>query len=309
VNSLLGCLLAVACAILWGISGVCAQYLFQAKHVDAGWLVTARLLICGSIFLGRVLFSDPSRLAQVWLNRHDAIRITCFGLFGMLGVQASYFFAIAASNAATATVLEYTGPAVIVVWLAFREKRLPTWIEGTSTLLAFVGVWLLVTHGSVNSLVVSLPGLVWGLISGAALAMYALLPVPLLKRHSASTVAGWGMFIGGSVLSIVYCPWVISGIWDVRALAALGFILLFGTLIPFYAYMKSLDIIGAHASSVFSSFEPVSATVVSVLFLGVVFGSMDWLGTLCIISTVLVLALSNARQEKLSSGLINSSPE
>jgi drug/metabolite transporter (DMT)-like permease len=303
-NSLLGCLLAVSAALLWGVSGVCAQFLFATHGVRAEWLVTIRMLICGITFLIISLVRQPHNVGRVWQNQRDALSMLSFGLFGMMAVQYSYFFAIRTSNAATATVLQYTGPAVIAAWLAFREKRRPTKLELASTGLALLGTWLLVTHGHAGSLVISGAALFWGLLSAFALAAYSLLPIELMKRYSASIVIGWGMLIGGGTLSVFYHPWNISGMWDMHAFAALLFILIFGTLLPFYGYLKAVQKIGAHASSIFACAEPVSAAVVSVVFLGVTFGAIDWLGTAFIVATVLLLALSSTSQEELTSGLI-----
>ena len=46
-----GFALALTSAFLWGVSGACAQYVFQNKGVTIGWLVTVRLLMAGSILL------------------------------------------------------------------------------------------------------------------------------------------------------------------------------------------------------------------------------------------------------------------
>jgi drug/metabolite transporter (DMT)-like permease len=46
-----GILLAITAAILWGISGVCAQFVFQARQIDMEWMVTVRLLVAGASLL------------------------------------------------------------------------------------------------------------------------------------------------------------------------------------------------------------------------------------------------------------------
>lgn len=46
-----GFLMAIASAIFWGISGTCAQFLFQTKGVDPAWLVSWRMLLAGTLLV------------------------------------------------------------------------------------------------------------------------------------------------------------------------------------------------------------------------------------------------------------------
>ena len=48
--------------------------------------------------------------------------------------------------------------------------------------------------------------------------------------------------------------------------------------------------IGAQTTSLLASAEPLSATVMAVFWLNVPFGLMDWIGTICIVFTILLLA-------------------
>ena len=48
---IIGTFLTIAGGILWGISGVCGQFLFQNKDVTASWLVPIRLVTAGFLLL------------------------------------------------------------------------------------------------------------------------------------------------------------------------------------------------------------------------------------------------------------------
>jgi len=80
--------------------------------------------------------------------------------------------------------------------------------------------------------------------------------------------------------------------------AFLAFILLFGTLAAFYLYIKALKLIGAQKSSLLTCAEPLSAAVLSVWWLGVSWGAMDWLGTLCILVTIVLLAKEQSEESQ-----------
>jgi drug/metabolite transporter (DMT)-like permease len=150
---------------------------------------------------------------------------------------------------------------------------------------------LLVTHGKLNTLAVSGAAVFWGLTSAAALAFYSLYPAGLLKKYPAALLTGWAMFTGGAVLALRHPPWQASGIWDWQSVLAMGFIVIFGTLVPFQFYLLAVRKIGGQTTSLLLSAEPLSAALASVVWLRVPFGPLDWLGAVCVSSTVFLLAM------------------
>ena len=285
-------LLAVFAASLWGISGACAQYVFEQKGIRIDWLVTVRLLIAGVLLLLLAWWQRPSQVMAVWRPAHSARQVLAFGVLGMLGVQYTYFAVIEHSNAAIGTVLQYLGPTVIAVYLAVVYRRRPARRELVAIVLAMLGTLLLVTHGEWGVLLISLEGLLWGLSSAVALAFYTVQPVALLKRHDSAVVVGWGMLIGGLTFMGWSQPWHISGIWDSGTYLAMLFIVVLGTLVPFYCYLLAVKTIGPQRTSLLACAEPLSAALVSVVWLNVEFGWLDVLGSLCIVLTIYLLARS-----------------
>ncbi len=286
-----GCGLAFMAAMLWGVSGTAGQFLFAHRGVNTEWLVAVRMLLAGVLMLGFVAIRSPRDLFTIWTRKADALRMVVFSLFGMLAVQYTYFAAINASNAATATVIQYTGPVLIVGWYAWQKKRWPTPFELLCVAMAIAGTFFMVTHGSLTSLSISKMALVWGLSSAVALAFYSVQPLTLMHKYSAPIVIGWGMLIGGLALSLVHAPWAIEGAWDAPAIGAFAFVIVFGTLIPFYAYLTAVKIVGAETSSLLACAEPLASAILAMIWLGTRFGFYDWLGTALILATVVSLAL------------------
>jgi drug/metabolite transporter (DMT)-like permease len=286
--SRIGFLYAVVAATLFGVGGSLAQFLFQQRGVDTGWLVTMRLLFGGSALLLVSALRKGRQVLAVW--RGDGLSLILFGLIGMMPVQYTYMAAINASNTATATVLQFTAPTLVAVWLALTRRRLPDARELAAIALAALGTFFLVAHGKIGELSISGIALFWGIASAAAAAFNSLQPAALLRRHGAALVAGWGMLIGGVALSLLHAPWTVPGIWDGRALAFFVFILVFGTLVAFYLFNKALGMIGAQKTILLTCAEPLSAAVLAVWWLGVAWGAMDWLGTACILATIVLLA-------------------
>ncbi|WP_141604062.1 DMT family transporter [Terrilactibacillus laevilacticus] len=284
-------MLVIIGAGLWGISGTVAQFLFSLQKFSPEWLVVVRLLLSGFILLILTYTKDKHKVWRIWKNKRDGISLLLFSIFGMLAVQYTYFAAIKFGNAATATVLQYLGPVVITCYLSLRSKRLPNIKEMIALFLAIMGTFLLVTHGHMHRLSISGLTLFWGISSAFAVAFYTLQPYKLLMKWGSMLVVGWAMLIGGIGFSLIHPPWRFIGTWSLRAFFAVVFIVIFGTLIAFYCYLESLKYISSSEASLLGCVEPLSATVLSVIWLHVSFSMVEWLGMLCILSTIAILSL------------------
>jgi drug/metabolite transporter (DMT)-like permease len=294
--SRIGFFSAVAAATLFGVGGTFAQFMFQQRGIDIDWLVTMRLLCAGAVLLLVAAIQKGRAILAIW--RTDAMALILFGLLGMLSVQYTYMAAINTSNTATATVLQFTAPAMIALWLALVGRRLPSAREGGAIALAMLGTFFLVTHGKAGALSISPLALFWGLASAVAAAFNSLQPVRMLHRYGASVVGGWGMLVGGVALSFLHAPWNVQGVWDAKTYGFTAFVLSFGTLAAFYLYITALRLIGAQKTSLLSCAEPLSAAVLAVWWLGVSWGSMDWLGTGCILATIALLAKEQSQESQ-----------
>ncbi|AEJ43941.1 EamA family transporter [Alicyclobacillus acidocaldarius] len=286
-----GISLALLGSVLWGVSGTAAQVLFHAYHVDPAWLVAVRMVVSGVLLLAAACWTaSPAAVCAPWRSRASAFRLTIFGLAGLLGVQYTYFAAIRTGNAATATVLQYMAPLVIVAYGAARSRRLPSYLEVICAALAMSGCFLLVTDGHLGRLAVSDACVSWGLLSAVAVAVYTLYPVPLLATFGPLVVTAWGMLIGGSAMVAIGLPHNGIPALPFGGWFLVGFVVLFGTLVPFYLYLASLrDITPADASLVASG-EPLAATALAVTVLHQPLTWAALLGMGCVLLTVTLLA-------------------
>lgn len=287
-----GFIMAISAAIFWGVSGTCAQFLFEKRNLDPAWLVSWRLLLAGVILLLFAFTRKQNDAMRIWKKPAHIFQLLLFSILGMVAVQFTYFYSINLSNAATATVLQYIGPCFVVAYFAIKNRRWPLMLEYAALFLALTGTFLLVTHGSFQQLVISEKALFWGILSALTLAFYTVYPVNLLRSYSSVTVNAWAMLIGGLVFSLYTKPWEISGDWDLGTWGAFSYIILFGTVISFSIFLYSLNLIGAQTASLLCSVEPLSATLAAVWWLNVSFVGMDWVGTLLIILTIAVLTVA-----------------
>lgn len=290
-NKWKGFLLVAFGACCWGISGNVGQFLKTTKGFSLEWIVSCRLLVGGFLLLCYLFLKHNKKVFEIWKQKEYSIALPVFALFGMLPAQYTYFVAIKYSNAATATVLQYTGPVLIVLYMALRQKKLPSKAECIAVFCALFGTFLLATNGNLHSLTLSPKALFWGVLSAFALAFYTIQPKKLLEKWDSSFVIGWGMFLAGIAISPIHPITSFTGTMDIEAVIAILFILSFGTIFAFCCYLAGVAIVGATKGSLIACLEPLSATVVSIVWLKQNFSAIDFIGFVFIIATIGILSL------------------
>ena len=288
-----GALVAIIAAIFWGFSGCCSQYIFENFEVDAAHLTSFRMLSAGTIVVlagfavGKRKGSDD--MTAIWHDRRSVIELIIFAIFGIMLCQLSYQKAIYWTNSSTATIIQYTGPVMIMALTCAMAHRLPTKKELTAIVLAMTGTFLLATHGDIHSMVITPRGLAWGLFAAVTMVTYNMLPQRLIKKYGSMCVTGYGMIMGGIVLTIITRAWEAAWPLDLRLWLAFGGVVFFGTVLSFTMFLWGVAQIGPVKASLIASLEPVAATVIMVVWLHADFLFMDFIGFTCIFLTVFLL--------------------
>lgn len=71
-----------------------------------------------------------------------------------------------------------------------------------------------------------------------------------------------------------------------------------GTSLTFSLYLKGAQLIGGPKASILSCAEPLSSALLSLLLLGITFTLPDWLGTLLILSSVILISMDSRRRAR-----------
>lgn len=284
-----GFICVLVAALFWGTGGVAGQYLYTRHFLDPIWLVMVRQILAGMVFLGYSLLWEKDDVFGILKEYPVGILVLSF--CGILGAQLGFYYTISLCNAATATVLQYTAPVMVLLWMAYKERRWPDSMESIGVVLSFTGVFLISTHGDLGNLAISPEALIIGLLSAVSYALYSVQPVEMLKRYSVTTVIGWGQFISGVFLIIFRNPFNPAGSWNVYAVLAFLHLVIGATILTYALYLTGLKIIGSTKAALFSCAEPISSIICVVVLLDTKITNMDILGMGCIIFTVLMLSV------------------
>ena len=115
----MGTLMVMLSAAMWGLSGVCGQFLFENYHPYPVWLIAVRQVAAGILFL-LVMRIKGEPLLALWRSGRKNITEMLWFTLGLLGAQFMYYYTISVSNAPTSTILQYQAPIFIILWPLHR---------------------------------------------------------------------------------------------------------------------------------------------------------------------------------------------
>jgi len=191
--SQLGCLAVFASAFCFYMSTVAIQWSRSRVTIDASYFVFARFLL-GFLVVSTVMKVRQRRLNLV--NHHLLLGRT---LANCAAVYC-FFKAVTATTVAQANILNMTYPLFIAIftWIFFKKQR--DVVTLAMVLVAFTGVWLVLSPGGfgLNSTHI------WGLMSGLTAAA-AIIYLNLSRQyHDTHTILFYMFGLGSVVIYLLF---------------------------------------------------------------------------------------------------------
>jgi len=295
-----GIAMIVIGAMLWGATGPMMEWLLAERPIEVAPFIVLRLLLAGAVLL-LILRSQGKRIGLVWRQKAWARQLVIFGIVGMLGVQYTFLKTIEESNAVIATLLQFLAPIFVIAFVTFSQRRWPPVYQVLGITVTLAGLVLLLTNGSLSSLEVSKSALAWGVTLGFTFAFYTLYPARLMHEYGVIQTVSWAMVIGGAALFITQPLAVfrmIPLLFDPVALVMILMIIVFATA-GFIMLLGSTKYISPVETSVLSSFEPLTAMVVSIFWFGQLLGQWQFAGTAVMLIGVVWLSVAGSKASKV----------
>ena len=285
--------LCMAAGICWAGSGVAAQHFFQHSSLSPMDLTVFRML-CTCAIMAAVTVCKR-RWRQNWqaMKSHPSLwgQFIFYGIVALMAMHYSYFESIRLGNAAVATVIQYTCPAIVICWLALSQRKWPEPGAAVAVALAVAGTFLLVTGGRLDALSVSGSCLAWAIFSAFTYAVASVFPKHLVGAIDNSFLLAWGMFFG-AISSWVFVPDLnFMDFFHMELLVDLFCIVILGTAVAFICYNAGLSYLSADQASITTTVEPVASVVMSYFIFGTVFGAVEAAGIAMIVAAIAMPAL------------------
>lgn len=303
-SPLRGYILALLAAACWATGGLTADWLFTTPSAEtADWVIRPLGIVVQPTVLSgaRALSALVLLAAYLAVFRRRDLRIVprdlpffaVFGVAGLAMVHFTYFKTISIThNPSTAILLEYLAPVlVLVVSVVFFRHRL-TWALPVGVALSVLGCALVV--GAIGGTGLSIPpaGLMWGLFSAVFFAAYSLMGSYAARRYPPYTTLVWGLvFASAFWLAVLGIGPVLSLFADPKTAAAVLFIAVVSTIVPFAAFLTALHHIAPTNATVASTVEPVLAALGAFLLFGKALTPVQVLGGVFVIAAIAVVQL------------------
>jgi len=259
-----GYLLIAVASILWGTLGVFGKMAFQYE-ITPTLLITLRLWISScTVFFIIIVFKR--KLYKI--KRRDIPFLVIFGLFPIALQRVAYFYALDFTTATVAAMLYYTYPAIVAVMSVFLFKETITKKTVLAIVLTFLGASFVVKIYETSLLIVNLPGILFGLLSGVLFAVYVAMVKRLRSDYSSWTLVLYGDGIGAIALTFIACfsPSQVTK-FPVQLWLLVFTISWIPSLLGYFLYSHALKYVEATKGSIVSIIEPVSAGLLSVIIL------------------------------------------
>ena len=286
----IGACCGILTGVCWGISGVFSQFLFTNTEMQSDWFVAVRMLVAGFFMMMVSVFSKKGEISQLLRNKKDILQCIVTGVLGTMLFQFACYGAVQKSNAATAIVLQYLCPVMVMIYACVKGRKLPKVYELLALFLAVAGIFLIATHGNIHELIITKEALIWGIGCAFFMSLSTIIPESLYNKYSTQTITSFALFFGGITAGIVLKPMKNPPAMDAKALAALLAAVLCGSIIAYIMYGVSIKQIGSSKASLYACSEIPAATILSLLFLKDSFAWIDILGFLLIASTIFILS-------------------
>ena len=293
-----GIMLVLISGIMWGFSGVLGQYIFLNSTMNSVQLSIIRQFVSGIILLTISVIKKDKKLFSVWKSGKRICSFLFFTLTGILGLQLTYFLAIEYSNAATGTIIQFTYIIMILVYTAIVFHNKPKSYETVAVLCAFCGIFLIATHGQLNSLAVSKESLIWGLSSAVCFTIYCLYPQKLYDEFGLINVIGWGSVLSSILLTVTTGTYRLPEVSANIILLSVA-VAIIGSLFPFVLYGMGIRILGSVKASLFVTVEPVTSAVLTWLCFKTKFVLPDIIGFVLILGAIEVVSVITFKVKKV----------
>lgn len=284
----------VAAGIFWGTSGifvnVLAPYGFNSLHLSA--LRGSISFICIAIY---ALLCQRS-LFKVKLK--ELLLFVGIGI-ALFGTGSAYFASMQKTSIATAVVLMYTAPVIVMVFsVLFLGERL-TKLKTVSVACMLVGCGLV--SGIIGGLKFHPMGILLGLLSGIAYASYNIITKISVSKGSAPMSASLYSFLTMALIAIpIANPFQIVSLTAQNPLVLVPLTLGLGIctfIVPYVLYTLALKELDAGSASALSIVEPMAATVFGMIFFKEALSVPSAIGIILILFSVVALSYAEGKEK------------
>jgi drug/metabolite transporter, DME family len=283
-----GYFMVMGASLFWGASATAAKFLLN-RHPDTLIIVQTRVTFACLLLLPYLALTRPAALR---VRPRDLWQFALLGIVGVAGSNFTYYFAIKESTVATAILIQYTAPMLVMAYAAYSGEERVTAVKLAAAAISLFGCFLAVGAYNLALLKISPLGLASAVCSVFTWAFMNVYTRHLLSRYTLWTVMFYAIASAAAFWLIVQPPWAVAAL-DLPADVWGGLIVLsvVSILIPHTLYFSGLRFVVASRAIITSTLEPVIAIVTAALFLGEYLAWGQAIGAVVVLCAIVLLQL------------------
>lgn len=283
-----GYMIVLSGTVVWALTGIVIKILLTQYALDTLTIAFWRVLIVTAfVFLMLLMFDSKSlRVAPRDLG--------IFFVYGLIGIgihQIVWISSVQYNGAAVATVIIYTGPAIVAILAARFLHEKFTRLKLAALALTILGCALVARVYDAGQVALNWVGLGAGIGSALTFATYSLIGRVLSRRYTAwsalfyAFLFGFVFLIPATFLFGNPVPHSLS----VDGWGWLVFLALVPTLGGFASYTVGLSHLPASVASILAAFEPVTTAIVAYFVFGETLDAWQLVGAGMILTSLVLL--------------------
>jgi DME family drug/metabolite transporter len=298
-----GYLYIASAAFLWGVAAALGRAAFTGRLLPKG--ETLRPIDPLILSQSRATFSFLVLLfALVLLRGWKRLRVPFADVrrmfvLGILGVAASnylYYLAIQRTNVATAIILQYTAPILVLLYTVARGLQKPTMQRVAAVALAVTGIALVIRIFGSGGFRLDAIGVLAALGAAFSFAFYNIGGYSILARYDRWTVLLYVIFSASLFWIVVNPPWkIIAAHYSGNQWLFLLVFSMVSVLAPFSLYFAGLQHLEPTRAIVVSCLEPVFSIVIAAVTLGEVMKPLQTVGIVLVLIAIVVVQLPDRK--------------
>ena len=298
-----GYLYIASAAFLWGVAATLGRAAFTGRLLPKGQALRPidPLILSQSrttfsfivLMVALVLLRGWNRLR---LPVSDFRRMFVLGIFGVAASNYLYYLAIQKTNVATAIILQYTAPILVLLYTVARGLQKPTVQRISAVGLAVTGIALVIGIFGSSGFRLDAIGVIAALGAAFSFAFYNVGGHSILARYDRWTVLLYVIFSASLFWIVVNPPWKIAAAhYSVDQWLFLLVFSLISVLAPFSLYFAGLQHLEPTRAIVVSCLEPVFSIVIAAVALGEVMRPLQTFGIVLVLVAIVVVQLPDRR--------------
>lgn len=280
-------LFIIAAGVLWGFISVFVKK-FSAMGMDSFEIALLRCFFSAVLMLVFMLITCPEklkiRLRDIWMFfGTGCISLTIFNI--------CYFVTIEKAGSSVAAVLLYTSPIWVMLMSAVLFKEKITAVKIVALLMTVAGCvlvsGLLSSTGGLSPV-----GVLVGVCSGVAYALYSIFGRFALRRYDTLTVTFYTFAFAVSVVFITHPVKLVSNMISqpTSFLWAIGMALV-TAVAPYILYTVGLSRTETGKAAIFATVEPLVASLIGIFAWHEDCGILKIIGMALILGSAVILNL------------------